>query len=100
MKCHTNNKNNKGGHNHSPLKHMLHMVLCCGLPIVILSFLPLISRFSQSTGSVIARIVPFICPIMMIGMMAMMFGGNKKSSCCDKSNNDNNKALELDKTIE
>jgi len=41
---------------------MLHMVLCCGLPIVILSFLPLISRFSQSTGSVIARIVPFICP--------------------------------------
>ncbi len=112
MKCHVNNKDNKDnkdGHKHSPLKYMLHMILCCGLPIVILVLLPLITRFSQSTGSVMARIVPFICPIMMIGMMAMMFG-NKKSSCCDKTNSDktNNdntnsdisKEYELNKPVE
>lgn len=99
MKCHGDNKNNQGNHKHSPLKHMLHMILCCGLPIVILALLPLISKFSVSTGSVIARIVPFICPIMMIGMMFMMRGGNKNSSCCDKTNDDN-KSIKLEKTIE
>jgi hypothetical protein len=99
MNFHRNNKDNQGSHNHSPLKHMLHMVLCCGLPIVVLAALPLITRFSTGAGSAISKIVPFICPIMMVGMMAMMFGNNKKSSCCDKTNDDN-KSLELNKTIE
>lgn len=81
------NKNeNHKGHNHSPLKHMLHMILCCGLPIVIVSFLPLITRVSSGTGSLILKIVPFLCPIMMVGMMVSMMGGGKKKSCCENSN--------------
>jgi len=103
MNFHKNNKDNQEGHKHNPLKVMLHMILCCGLPIVIIMTLPLITRFSQSTGSVIAIIVPFLCPIMMIWMMSMMRGSNKKSSCCDKTKNDNsdkNELYELNKTIE
>ena len=99
MNFHRNSKDNQGGHKHSPIKHMLHMVLCCGLPIAILAALPLITKFSPGAGNSISKIVPFICPIMMIGMMAMMFGGKKKSSCCDKTNDDT-KSLELNKTIE
>ena len=89
MNCHEDNHDNKeslGKHKHSPLKHMLHMVLCCGLPIVLLGFLPLITRFTPSAGSVLAKIVPFLCPIMMIPMMLMMMGGNKKKGCCDNTN--------------
>lgn len=100
MNCHGTNKGTKGGHKHSPLRHMLHMIICCGLPIVIVGFLPLITKLSPGAGNVIAKIVPFLCPIMMIGMLPMMFGGSKKSSCCDKTNNDNNKALELNKSAE
>lgn len=102
MDFHEDNKVNQGGHKHSPLKHMLHMVICCGLPIVIVAFLPLITRISPSAGSFIGRIVPFLCPIMMISMMWMMMGGNKKKSCCDNSdeNFENNKPVELNKPIE
>jgi hypothetical protein len=102
MNFHEGNKVKQGSHKHSPLKHMLHMILCCGLPIVILGFLPLITRFSPSAGSVIGRIVPFLCPLMMIAMIPMMFGGNKKENCCDNSNekHDNNKSIELNKPIE
>ncbi|GAA0730140.1 hypothetical protein GCM10008905_31060 [Clostridium malenominatum] len=83
MKCHSDKK-------HSPLKHMLHMVLCCGLPIVILLSLPLIAKFSPSAAGVLRVIAPFICPLMMIFMLPMMLGGNKKGSCCDNSNQENN----------
>jgi hypothetical protein len=83
MKCHRNNKENHKGHNHSPLKHMLHMVLCCGLPILIVGFLQLITKFSPGAGSFIGKIVPFLCPIMMVSMMVMMFSGNRKKSCCE-----------------
>ncbi|MDP4145331.1 MAG: hypothetical protein Q8936_12750 [Bacillota bacterium] len=87
MNCHGNySKGKERTHNHGPLKHILHMVLCCGLPIVILLFLPIIARFSPSASGVIGRIVPFICPIMMILMIPMVMSNNKKSSCCvDKS---------------
>lgn len=87
MNCHGDNKDNQG---HSPLKHMLHMVLCCGLPVIIILSLPFIARFSPAVAGILGFIAPFICPIMMGGMILMMFKGNKKSSCCDKENNIDN----------
>ena len=93
MNCHEDNKGKQSNHKHSPVKHMLHMVLCCGLPIVIVSFLPLITKVSPGAGSAIGKIVPFLCPIMMISMMPMMMGGNKKASCCDNKNESENKGL-------
>ncbi|OAA92383.1 hypothetical protein [Clostridium ljungdahlii] len=82
MNCHEDNKEKQGTHKHSPLKHMLHMAICCGLPIIIIELLPIISRFNPSAGSIVGRIIPFLCPIMMIFMMPMMMGNNKKGSCC------------------
>lgn len=83
MKCHGDNKENGGARKHSPLKHMLHMILCCGLPIVIIGFLPLIAKFSPGAAGVLGIIAPFICPLMMISMIPMILTGNKKGSCCD-----------------
>lgn len=91
MNHNVDNKGKHEGHNHSPLKHMLHMILCCGLPLVIVAFLPLISRISPSASNAVSRIVPFLCPIMMVGMMFTMMGGSgsKKKSCCENTNEEN-----------
>lgn len=93
MNCHGDSKEKKGTHKHSPLKHMLHMVLCCGLPIVIIGLLPFIARVSPWAAGILGIIAPFICPIMMVIMMVTMFSGKKKSSCCDDGTNGNNKSL-------
>ncbi len=97
MSCHGNNNENKGTHNHSPIKHMLHMILCCGLPILIIASLPFVSKFSPGASRLLTVIAPFICPIMMIGMIPMMLGGgkNKKSSCCEGKENNSNAQIEL-----
>lgn len=70
---------NHGCHNksHSPIKHMLHMVLCCGLPIVIILALPFIAKINPAVATILGFIAPFICPLMMGGMIFMMFKGNK-----------------------
>lgn len=82
----------QGTRKYSPLKHMLHMVLCCGLPIIIIFLLPFIAKFSPGGATLLGVIAPFICPIMMGGMMLMMFRGRKKSNCCSdkKPDIDNN----------
>ncbi|MGE5632381.1 MAG: hypothetical protein ACM3TR_14985 [Caulobacteraceae bacterium] len=102
MNFHEDKKGNQGSHNHSPLKHLLHMGLCCGLPILIILALPLIARLSPGAGAVLGWIAPFLCPLMMLAMLPMMFRGNKKENCCsDKNeNNENNKPLELNKSVE
>lgn len=100
MKCHDNKNHNNGSHKHNPIKHMLHMVLCCGLPILIIGLLPVISKVSPGASKLLAGIAPFICPLMMFFMIPMMFGGNKKGSCCDNKNNENSSQLELDKAVE
>lgn len=83
MNCHEENKEKQEVRKHSPLKHMLHMAICCGLPIIIIGALPLITKFSPAAGGILEKIAPFLCPIMMLAMLPMMFGGSKKGSCCD-----------------
>ena len=84
MNINNDNNGKHDTHGHSPMKHMLHMILCCGIPIVIILSLPFIARFSPVTAGFLGIIAPFICPIMMGGMIFMMFG-KKKSSCCDET---------------
>lgn len=80
------NKSKKecNNHEHSPIKHLLHMILCCGLPIVIILALPFIARISPAVAGFLGVVAPFICPIMMGGMIFMMFS-KKKASCCDET---------------
>lgn len=62
---------------------MLHMILFCGLPIIIIFSLPFIASFSPAIAGILGVIAPFICPVMMGGMMLMMLRG-RKHSCCDE----------------
>ncbi len=84
MKCHGND-NNANNKNHSPIKHILMMVLCCGLPILIVAILPLLN-IGGSFKVMLATITPFICPIMMLFMIPMMFRNMKKGNCCSNKN--------------
>ncbi|MGB4589896.1 MAG: hypothetical protein WBI17_11800 [Clostridiaceae bacterium] len=78
------NKPENGNHNHK--KHMLHMILCCALPIIVLLSIPFVSKFSPGSSKFLILIAPFICPIMMLSMIPMMFGGKKKSNHHDNQN--------------
>ena len=80
MKCHQNDEKNEKNRQHSTWKHMVHMVLCCGLPFLIILVLPVIAGFSTKTATVLGLIAPFICPVMMGGMMLMMLKGRKNSA--------------------
>ena len=83
MNCHGNNNqnNNKGkGNGHKGhLGHMLMMALCCGAPVIILLLVPLIGRIGGGSGfsKALLAIAPFLCPVMMLFMIPMMFKGNK-----------------------
>ncbi|MDT8718650.1 hypothetical protein IAI10_18460 [Clostridium sp. 19966] len=86
MSCHNTGNENRSNHKHGFNKHLLHMVICCGLPIVILFMLPFIASLSPGFAEVLRKIAPFLCPLMMILMMPMMMRGNKKESCCSDDN--------------
>lgn len=81
MNCNVDNDEKKDSGKHSPAKHMLHMIICCALPVIIIFSLPFIGRYSPEVAALLGIIAPFICPIMMGGMMMLMiFGGKKKSN--------------------
>lgn len=84
--CKTDKEEKMDSRGHSPVKHMLHMVICCGLPILIIISLPFIGRYSPAIATLLGVIAPFICPIMMGGMVFMMFGGKKKKKVNDMEN--------------
>lgn len=75
---------------------MLHMIICCGLPLLIIALLPMVAIYSPRVSVFLGFVAPFICPIMMIGIIFMMFKGNRnkgKSTCCDKKENETNDIL-------
>ena len=73
-------KENKGGH--SSMKHMLMMVLCCGLPILLIAVLPFLKIGNAGFKIGLASIIPFLCPVMMIFMIPMMLKGSKSGKSC------------------
>lgn len=89
MNCHMNHDNDGNQQNHNGKNHIWHilmMVLCCGLPILLLSILSIVKFSNPSIEQGLLNIVPYLCPIMMIAMIPMMFmGKNNKNSgnCCD-----------------
>ncbi len=79
--CNNNNKNErtsktgKRGHAHP----MWMMALCCGAPILILAVISLLGAGAIGTKTFLAGILPFICPVMMLVMIPMMFLRIKRS---------------------
>lgn len=80
MKCCNNtpdNGNKQENKHKGHMSHMWMMALCCGAPVLLLFLLPLIGTGMPGLNSVMFKIIPFICPIMMIAMIPMMFRKNK-----------------------
>ncbi|OQB25276.1 MAG: hypothetical protein BWY11_00607 [Firmicutes bacterium ADurb.Bin182] len=78
---HTNKKNIK---NKGHASHILMMALCCGLPLLLLLVLPVVSSWIPGSGQFINSIIPFACPLMMILMLPLMLRDRK---CNDLSHN-------------
>ena len=67
---------------HGSIKHMIMMVLCCGLPILIFAIIPFLGAANTPLKSGLTAITPFICPIMMFFMMPMMMKHLKERQEC------------------
>jgi hypothetical protein len=74
-------KKEKSG-SHTSVKHMLLMVLCCGLPILLIGILPFLKIGNAGFKVTLASIIPFLCPIMMLFMIPMMLKGSKEGNSC------------------
>ncbi|WP_291649409.1 hypothetical protein [Clostridium sp.] len=90
------NHNNEDGYDykHSYFKHVFHMGLCCALPIVIILLLPIVYKFSPKVSEILGVMAPFICPLIMLLMLPMMFLKRKKGRCCEKEINRKNKKMQ------
>ncbi|MDF2572949.1 MAG: hypothetical protein K0R55_4553 [Sporomusa sp.] len=80
------NNNNKNDHDHKQekktIKHMLLMVLCCGAPIIFTFALLFIGNYYPNALS-LSVITPFLCPLFMVGMVAIMFKKDKTKATID-----------------
>lgn len=81
--CNNNHENGNEGtqvkKHKGHMSHLLMMILCCGAPLLILLFLPVISNnVSPNQRNLLITLVPFVCPVMMMFMMPMMRKGNKE----------------------
>ena len=88
MHHHESKEEKSGTHKHSPLHHMIHMIICCGLPILIIVSIPFIAKYNLGLATSLGVIAPFIYPIRIGGMMLTMLGGKKKETCCSKKERD------------
>ena len=92
--CHDNHQENELRVKHKGhMSHILMMILCCGGPVILLLLLPLIGKTFPGTSVYLYKIIPFLCPIMMLAMIPMMFkkdkGNNANKTCENKQLKDN-----------
>ena len=77
MSGHGNDEKEKIKGSHSSMKHILMMVLCCGLPILLIAVLPFLKIGNTAFRITLVSMIPFLCPLMMISMIPMMIKGSK-----------------------
>lgn len=76
------NRNDRDSENH-PKKgrpsHLWMMVLCCGAPLLALLVLFLLGARFPAVSALLLPLVPFLCPVLMVGMIPVMIwkGGHK-----------------------
>jgi hypothetical protein len=96
--CHGNNSdNNKGNKHKGHLSHMLMMILCCGAPMLLLFLITILGRSNFGISGFFSRILPFLCPLMMLLMLPMMLKkdkGNKSNQNHCENKQVENKYLE------
>jgi len=95
MNCHGNKNENGKAKKHSPIKHMLMMVFCCGLPLLLIGILPFINIGGEFKIA-IAGVIPFICPLMMMFMIPMMFKSMKREECCSEKKEVNGEQIKVE----
>ncbi len=81
MKCCDQNEN-KTNKKKSHLNHIWMMLLCCGAPILVLFVISLLGTSFPGIKLALVSILPFLCPIMMLIMIPMMFLKSKDNSGC------------------
>lgn len=88
--CNHNKKDNQDNRPHKGhMSHIWMMVLCCGAPLLVLLLISLIGVSFPEIRAVLVLILPFICPVLMVGMIPMMFIKNKhKEDHCDSKQNE------------
>lgn len=64
---HHDNRQKKGR-----MSHLWMMVLCCGAPLLALFLISFLGSGFPAVRTFLAPIVPFLCPVLMIGMILMM----------------------------
>lgn len=77
-----NNRNNKHAHKGGHMSHMWMMALCCGAPVILFFAASLFGSRLPELKAVLLSIAPFLCPIMMIGMIPIMFMHGRHSDNC------------------
>lgn len=97
MNCHGSKNDNQSDQEkpHSALKHMLHMILCCAIPILLVAALPFL-KLNGILNTAILSISPLICPIMMGFMIFMMVKGSKKKKLDNDHSKDNARIVKKD----
>lgn len=85
MNHHEDKKEKPRTHKHNPLHHI---IIRCGLPILILVSIPIIAKYNVGLASILGMIVP----VMMVGMLLTMLGRKKKEKYC--SNKESNPVTE------
>ena len=77
MDCHDQNEDKneiqKKGEGHPHGYSMWMMILCCAAPVLALLLIPLIGGNFPALTLVLAAAAPFLCPVLMGGMMLFMF---------------------------
>ncbi|WP_298844923.1 hypothetical protein [Clostridium sp.] len=74
-----NKEKNNSNRGHSSTRHILMMVLCCGLPILLIAVLPLLKIWNSAFGVTLISIIPFLCPLIML---LMMLKNSKRNKSC------------------
>ncbi|HEX2985472.1 MAG TPA: hypothetical protein VHO71_01500 [Caproiciproducens sp.] len=74
------NKNNNSHKGH--MSHMWMMVLCCGVPLLLIALVSLFGASFPVVRVALIPVLPFLCPILMAVMIPMMFMGHNRN--CDR----------------
>jgi hypothetical protein len=90
-----NNQKNQHAHHGGHMSHMWMMALCCGAPLILLFAVSLLGTGLPGVKAVLLNVVPFICPIMMIGMILMMFMHGKHDDNCSEEKQGDKNALNV-----